>query len=119
MPDNSNTAETAKPRCRWFQFRLRTMLIAVALLAVPCAYVAHEARFVAARKEWLTQHSQLARNGETIPLPTYLSPRTELPIVRRLLGDESCDRVPIDSADEEQRAEELFPEAVMIVKPYR
>jgi hypothetical protein len=35
MPDNPNTAEPEKKlRCRWFQFRLRTLLIAVALLAI-------------------------------------------------------------------------------------
>ena len=34
MPDTPNTAEPGKPRRRWFQFRLRTLLIGVALLSV-------------------------------------------------------------------------------------
>ncbi len=39
-----------------FQFSLRTLLIGVALLAVPCVYVAHEAKIVAERKAWLDAH---------------------------------------------------------------
>ena len=29
-PDTPNTAEPGKPRRRWFQFRLRTLLVAIA-----------------------------------------------------------------------------------------
>ncbi len=53
MADTPNTAEPGKPRRRWFQFRLRMLLIAVVLIGAACAYVAHEAKFVAARKAWL------------------------------------------------------------------
>ena len=38
------------PPRRRFQFRLRTLLIVVALLAVPCWYVANEARIVRQRR---------------------------------------------------------------------
>jgi hypothetical protein len=44
MSDNQNTAEPQKPRRRWFQFRLRTLLIAVALKTVPLVlWPAHSA----------------------------------------------------------------------------
>jgi hypothetical protein len=36
MPTNPNTAEPQKPRRRWFQFRLRTLLIGVAIIAMLC-----------------------------------------------------------------------------------
>ncbi len=36
MPTNPNTAEPQKPRRHWFQFTLRTLLIAVMPLAVTC-----------------------------------------------------------------------------------
>ena len=34
------------PRRRWFQFRLRTMLIVVTVLRVPLAYVGWQAKIV-------------------------------------------------------------------------
>ena len=46
MLENPNTADPRKPRGRWFQFRLRTMLVAVALLAVPCGYVGSQVKVV-------------------------------------------------------------------------
>jgi Leucine-rich repeat (LRR) protein len=36
--------ESTAPRRRWFRFRLRTLLVAVAILAVPIAWVAKERR---------------------------------------------------------------------------
>jgi hypothetical protein len=36
MPDNPKTAELRKPRRRWFQFRLRTLLISMAVMAMLC-----------------------------------------------------------------------------------
>jgi internalin A len=35
MVENSNSDERGKPRCRWYQFTPRTLLIAVAVLSVP------------------------------------------------------------------------------------
>ncbi len=40
MPDKPNIAEPQKPRRRWFQFRLRTLLIVTAIVAVLCAWLA-------------------------------------------------------------------------------
>jgi hypothetical protein len=36
---NTDTKKTAKPRRRWFQFSLRTLLIVVAILSVPLGWV--------------------------------------------------------------------------------
>ena len=52
MDQKPNTAEPKKPRRRWFQFRLRTLLIGMMLLSVPLGDVAHELRIVAERKAW-------------------------------------------------------------------
>jgi len=35
MADTPHTAEPVKPRRRWFQFRLRTLLIGATLLSLP------------------------------------------------------------------------------------
>ena len=95
MVDTSNIAEPSSPRRRWFQFRLRTLLIGVVLLAIPCAYIGHEARTVAARKEWLAHHPQpdLEVLGPLIVSPPDPAHPAEpiwptLPLVRRLLGDQ-------------------------------
>ena len=40
MPDSTNTAAPAEKPTDPFQFRLRTLLIAVPILAIPCGYVA-------------------------------------------------------------------------------
>jgi cytochrome c556 len=40
MPDTPNTAEPGKPRRRRFQFRLRTLLIGMALVGAICACAA-------------------------------------------------------------------------------
>ena len=49
-PDQPTAVKS--PRRRWYQFTQRTVLVGVALLAVPCAYVAHEYRIVAERRAW-------------------------------------------------------------------
>jgi len=38
MSDTLNTAEPQKRHCRWFQFRLRTLLVAVMVWAVLCPF---------------------------------------------------------------------------------
>jgi hypothetical protein len=57
MPSNhmAETPTTTEPRRRWYQFRLRTLLIAVALLAVPCSYIAGQYRIVGMRRAWLVE----------------------------------------------------------------
>ena len=96
----------AESNRRWFQFRLRTMLIAVVLVSIPCGYVAHEWRIVAARKAWLV------RNGVDSPWD-FVDPDRKLPLVRRLLGDEYHDLLIVESRKslDGSEAAKLFPEA--------
>jgi hypothetical protein len=47
-------AEPSKRKRRWFQFSLRTMLIMVALLAVPLGYFGWQAKIVRERKDLLS-----------------------------------------------------------------
>ena len=46
-------ADPPKRKRRRFQFRLRTLVVGVTLLAVVCAYVAHQARIVRDRQAWV------------------------------------------------------------------
>lgn len=95
-----------KPKRRWFQFRLRTLLVGVVLISVPLAYVAHEARIVAERKAWVAAHPTRAflttvKKGD----------RRQIPLIRHLLGDEQQSMVVVVTEDQIQMAQSLFPEA--------
>lgn len=116
MVDNPTTAEQGKPRHRWFQFRLRTLLVGVVLLSIPCAYLGHEAAIVAARKEWLVRHEQMfLGGGSTFVIPAPQSQPAALPLIRRLLGDEPQNWIAVSNPDDLKQAKELFPEAEIVV----
>jgi hypothetical protein len=118
MTDEPTTAEPQKPRRRWFQFRLRTLLVGVVLLSIPCAYVANQWRIVAARRNWLEQHPQpmftvditvIGNDGKEVP-----QPEPTVPPIRRWLGDEPTKYVDVRSSAEEKAARQIFPEATRI-----
>ncbi|HEV7999442.1 MAG TPA: hypothetical protein VGP63_06160 [Planctomycetaceae bacterium] len=91
--------------CRRFQFSLRTLLLVVPLLAVPCAYIAHEARTVTERRAIL---KLVVDRGGQVNIGA-----DDPPLVRRILGDVgSCSIVyPLSlSAAEKSRIHELFPD---------
>jgi hypothetical protein len=64
-----------------FQFRLRTLMIVVALLAVLCGYVGWQAKIVRARE------AALAATGRMLYQAGQLESRKDLPWMRWLLGD--------------------------------
>jgi hypothetical protein len=102
-----------KHRLRWHQFSVRTLLIGIALLSVPCAYVAHEARIVAARKQWLAWHPTVG--GDAANPPAWSpSPDNSLPLIRRLLGDQQIDSLVVEASEKDEAAT-LFPEASVSV----
>jgi hypothetical protein len=108
---------------RRFQFRLRTLMIVVTLLAVPCAYVAHEANIVRKRREWLSGHPVRGNIGTLDSLGRFsLGDLTQQPSWFRIgtLGD-SPRRwviVPASAATaEKQAAAALFPEADILYGP--
>jgi hypothetical protein len=105
---------------RRFQFRLRTLLIGVTLLAVPMGYVGWQVKIVRERKEELRK---ITNDGglvgfwdvATPPWPTEL--RT-VPFVRRWIGDRAVLSVMFKKGtanEERQRIKELFPEGVFFV----
>jgi hypothetical protein len=48
-------ADPPKRKRRWFQFRLRTLMIGVTLLAIPCGYVGWQAKIVRERRAELNR----------------------------------------------------------------
>ena len=75
-------ADPPKRKRRWFQFSLRTLMIVVTLLAVPCAYVGWQAKIVSERRNWLA-------NPQFVCLPNDPE-NCSLPWIRRLFGDTEC-----------------------------
>ena len=118
MPTELSKADPPKRKRRWFQFSLRTLMIGVALLAVVCAYVAHEASIVAARKASLavqrlaTLSSRQYLQRQLVEGDSGKSPW----LLRRLLGDEQQSEIevsPFISPSELVELAALFPEATI------
>jgi hypothetical protein len=107
MLDNPNTAEQQKPRRRWFQFRLRTLLVGIVLSAIPCAYVGWQAKMVAARKAMPDEVQ------DKFIVYATLGDDSKIPAIRRWLGDHAvaaiCFYRPSD--DTLRRYREAFPES--------
>jgi hypothetical protein len=105
-------AEQPAPRRR-FQFRLRTLLIGVTLLAVPLGYIGAQMRIVKERKAWLESHTQFGLSGGNFT-PSFADgdPDKAPSLIRRWLGDECRGHVEATRADAD-RAIALFPEATI------
>jgi hypothetical protein len=122
------SAESPKPKRRWFQFSLRTLLIVVALLAVPLGYVGWQAKIVRERKAMVREVAKMGgqvvfssyetklgpdshfRFGETTMKPPYPTVST----LRAWLGDDFALGIALPAAtptDTLKRVEQIFPEA--------
>ena len=69
-----------------FQFSLRTLLIVVTLLAIPCWWVGEQRRIVQRRDAELSalywrEEAYLWQDNEVVP------PSRDVPLIRRWLGD--------------------------------
>lgn len=121
-----NAGMTAPPKRRWYQFRLRTLLVGVVLLSIPCAYVGHEWRIVAARKAWIARYRPYFSTITTRPAggPWQSQPEEAPSAIRRLLGDEHYYAIEVPAIDEDivsdevlSEAKALFPEAFVFPEP--
>jgi hypothetical protein len=94
MNQKPNTADPAKPRRGLFQFRLRTLLIVVmALLAIPMAYVGWQAKIVRERKAWSEAHPGIVMYLDDESFADEQPPKDPLPLIRRRLGDRRAEYV--------------------------
>jgi hypothetical protein len=109
-------ADQPSPRRR-FQFRLRTLMIAVTLLAIPCGYLGWQAKIVRDRRAMIDRVVSID-NGFRMKIDFRMTePAVSVPWIRRLLGDEAIDYIdlPLDTEIEErQRIRAAFPEAHIV-----
>jgi hypothetical protein len=111
------------PPRRPFQFRLRTLMVAVTMLAVSCAYLGWQAKIVRERKAMVehllnVEDAYIARDGSNAPIDH----NKMLPWIRRLFGDEAIIEVgvPVASRMTAREIHGVLPEAVVntyIVNP--
>jgi hypothetical protein len=109
-------ADQPSPRRR-FQFRLRTLMILVALMAVPCAYVGWQAKIVRERRALLDQIEAAGGGDETAVFYNSASPPPP-PWLRRILGDETIELLLVPSTTDEEtmaRIHLLFPDTQILV----
>jgi hypothetical protein len=105
--DNDATMEIQPKRNRrHFQFSLRTLLIGVTLLAVPCAYVGWQAKIVREREEYLKNHDHIM-----VPNP-FEENKPSVPWILSVLGATPVFRVIVANDADLERAVALFPEAI-------
>jgi hypothetical protein len=120
METEPSKTVSAKRKCRWFQFSLRTLLIVVMLLAVPCAYVGWQVKFVRERKALLSAIRD--RGGHVVEASTvpFLKPWARVSSLREWLGDSAIQgmQLPTDTeADEVDRIKIAFPESDITLRP--
>jgi hypothetical protein len=115
-----------RPSCR-FQFRLRTLMIVVTLLAVPCAYIGWQESIVTERWAMRKRIEEVDEGTITVSVDHVLIILKEnrpqklsaipIPWIRRILGDEPIERivVPLATDREERRLiQRVFPEAALV-----
>ena len=109
-----------KPKRRWLRFRLRTLLIAVAVISACGGYLRREYLIVQERLEYWPR-----LNDGTSPvraISVLQDRRRPIPWVRRVLGDLWWSQMlyfPTDDPDgvEIERLKQLYPEATIYSIP--
>jgi hypothetical protein len=113
MVDQQNTAELGKPRGRWYQFRLRTLVIGVVLLGVACAYVGSDAKAVWDRK------AMLETGGDSPVIEFRFDDERDraIPLLRRWMGDHFCRGILVKQGADIKRVRMVFPESDILAPP--
>jgi hypothetical protein len=119
----SNT-DQPKGNRRWFQYSLRSLMIGVTLLAVPCGYIGWQAKIVRERKSLLERidgvNGPILSHSEVIDGFGDHAGFVELPWIRKSMGDIPIDLIDLihDAPPEIVREiKAAFPEAAIIVIP--
>lgn len=102
------------------KFRLRTLLVGIALLSIPCGYVRWQAKIVsqrAAEREWLEQQGARFVTRDELDRGTWrrLARSTDRPSrLRMFLGDFDVGFIDLPTHPMVARAEQAFPEASLL-----
>jgi hypothetical protein len=97
--------QAPKTRRRWFQFGLGTMIVVMTVLAIPLGWLGWQIKYIRDRRDFRAR-SLWSGMGDWTGTPS-----PEMPLYRRWLGDERATRVFVNSEEDRQIGERLFPEA--------
>jgi hypothetical protein len=124
METEPSKTEPPKRNRRRLQFRLRTLLIGVTLLAVPCAFVGWQAKIVRDRNEMREELESRGAIFLSDAVPGQGHPELSPSWLRRLLGDEDVPYIwtpPHERLDLEgverfdlDEVRRVFPEAFVV-----
>ena len=117
MENQPSAVEPPKRRRRWFRFRLRTLLIAVTLLAVPLGYAGWQAKISRDRAAAVAE--VMGSGGMVIGAEGLTSKLANgrdysIPFLRRWMGDRAVLQIfyKRGTADDDiRRLRSLFPQA--------
>ena len=109
-------------RSRLFQFGLRTMFAAIALVAICLGWQVNKVHERHAMRRWVEQNGgsvgntglMIPSDNDSICLAVNWQPTNTLPAWRRLLGDQSVEIILLPEGTARDlviRAESLYPEA--------
>jgi hypothetical protein len=102
------------PRRR-FQFRLRTLMIVVTMLAVPMSYVGWKLKIIRERRETVAKQSAFPAAPQIGARGLWTHPKTPWPL--GWLGEDGYAYIFLDDSaapDEVGRVKLLFPEATVV-----
>jgi hypothetical protein len=116
---------SASPRRR-FQFRLRTLMVVVTLLAVPCAYVGWQAKIVRERNAMLRTFGENRFGFYDTPSIYYTgdsdlqtTEKPTVPLIRKWLGDRAVEFIYVPRRDpsvDVDAIRKMFPEATVSIE---
>jgi len=106
----------APPRRRWFRYRLRTLFVAVLLLAIPLGWIAVQLKWIHDRRERL----EWIKDGRAYYI--YAPDEPSISFWRRWMGDRNIEQLMLVqeqvSQAELEEIRSLFPEAeIEVVTP--
>lgn len=122
--------QSRKFKCRWFQFKLRTLLAGISMLALPSAWLGSQVKIVRDRDAAVARIRAAGGDSTTaddiwivVLEPTGVpsasaAPGNAGPIsgIRRWLGDEDYETIGVPagfSRSDEQKIRDQFPEAIV------
>jgi hypothetical protein len=124
MEAEPTKVDVPKRKRRWFQFSLRTLMIAVTLLAMVCGYIGSQAEIVHRRHSGMatllkSHPAEFAEQCESCHLDYNRSDdEVKIALIRRWLGDRPYRAFCLSSKtspEEEKIIRDLFPEATIYV----
>src|SRR5262245_40832368 len=92
------------------RFSLRMLLLAIALLSIPMAWVAYQLNWIRQRHEFREQKTHYVSRIEP--------DNTEAPWSLQIFGEGGEESIWIENESDRAQAAKLFPESQIIVRPF-